>query len=153
MLRKFFRKESIKKFRVCFFLVLINKIKTQMFLFLQSFWISLRFNFPWSKVHILWDSHEILWNLHRRFVPVKSTVGILQNFGPSQNIWTLSKYGSALLCCCQSTIEPYDFWRSILSYWNNRVLKNGIQIKTWALCRQRRFLANVVKHSWWFFWL
>ena len=49
------------------------------------------------KVHIFWQGHKILRNLHRRFceistvdlshvVPVKSTVEILW---PSQNIWTL----------------------------------------------------------------
>ena len=42
-----------------------------------------------SKVHIFWEGHKILWNLHLTFVLCSASVRCCKILWPSQNIWTL----------------------------------------------------------------
>ena len=92
-----YQKVLLKVYEKKTYLVKLHKVLDPISCSLHPFLYSLDFSMKWEKiisggkflffkVHIFWEGHKILRNLHRRFVlcsavlPVKSTVEISPNF-------------------------------------------------------------------------
>ena len=96
---------------------------------LQTYW--LQWEARWVKVHIFWESHKILRNLHLTFVlwsAVKSKVEVHNILWPSLNIWTLSSCCISQLAFLSSTLylhkKAVAWFRNLFVNWEMECFTN-----------------------------